>query len=1108
MKNSLATFIVTITLFSCSQQEENKPLLESIPSSFSGIDFINKVENTDELNIFNYRNFYNGGGVGIGDINNDGLADIYLTGNTTENRLYLNKGDFRFEDITDKASIHRKAKWSTGVVMVDVNTDGWLDIYVCNAGYFSGDNQENELFINNHDLTFTEQAAAYGLNSNGYTTHAAFFDFDLDGDLDVYILNNSFIPVNTLNLSDRRDLPAEQWPVKDFLKKGGDQLLRNDNGHFTDITKEAGIYNSLIGFGLGVTVGDVNHDSWPDLYISNDFYERDYLYINNQNGTFTEDIINRTDHISLSSMGADMADINNDGYPEIFVTDMLPDDDYRLRSTSSFESYSVYTIKQQRSFHHQYMQNTLQLNRGDGTFAEIAHYAGVSASDWSWGALLFDIDLDGLKDIYISNGILHDVTDQDFIDFFADEIIQRMALTGKKEEIENVLKEMPSYPVTNKIFRNKGDLKFEDVSALWSNNEPSFSNGAAYGDLDNDGDLDLVVNNVNKEAYLFKNHQRESGGHHFLSVRLHGSKPNPFAIGTTLFAYAKDQIFTAEIMPSRGFQSSVDYTTIIGLGEIKKIDSLVIHWPGFKKSVLLAPAVDTVLNIYDSTGIEKKWTASRNGETIFHIDTTKTFVSHTEDDFVDFFAEGLLIHKLSNEGPAYARGDINGDKIEDIIIGGAAGQATMLYIGSGNSWILSTNSGLEKEADFEDVAALIHDLDNDGDNDLVIGSGGNNHLPKSRNLQDRVYLNDGTGHFILSPNALPSNGYNTSAIATDDIDLDGDPDLIICSRSVPGNYGPPPPNYIYMNDGKAVFKDVTDNIAPEFTFSGMLTDIVVSDVTGDNRPEWIITREWGSPMILSYKDKQYKQVTTNLRNYPGWWLTVQAADLDLDGDNDLVLGNRGENFYFSGLTIDQFKLWIHDFDKNGTVENIVTRTINGEDIPVPLKKELTEQLPFLKKENLRHKDYARTTLQELLSAEQVNKALVLNSTYHSSVVAWNNGDGTFEMDRLPAEAQLSCVTAIGIQDLNNDKKPDLLIGGNNYGMVPQFSRLDASMGNILINNGPGNWKIMRPADSGWRVKGEIKHIDIFPYNNEYVLLCVRNNDKPVVFSLGQKTDFQ
>ena len=1107
MKNILATIIVMITLFSCTKQEENKPLLESIPSTFSGIDFINKVENTDELNIFNYRNFYNGGGVGIGDINNDGLADIYLTGNTTENRLYLNKGDFRFEDITDKASIHRKAKWSTGVVMVDINSDGWLDIYVCNAGYFSGDNQENELYINNHDLTFTEQAAAYGLNNNGYTTHAAFFDFDLDGDLDVYMLNNSFIPVNTLNLSDRRDLPAEQWPVKDFLKKGGDQLLRNDNGHYTDITKQAGIYSSLIGFGLGVTVGDVNQDGWPDLYVSNDFYERDYLYINNRNGTFSEEIINRTDHISLSSMGADMADINNDGSPEIFVTDMLPDDDYRLRSTSSFESYSVYTIKQQRSFHHQYMQNTLQLNRGDGTFSEIAHYAGVSASDWSWGALLFDIDLDGLKDIYISNGIQHDVTDQDFIDFFADEIIQRMALTGQKEEIENVLKEMPSHPVTNKIFRNNGDLQFEDVSSLWSKNEPSFSNGAAYGDLDNDGDLDLVVNNVNKEAFLFRNRQRESGDHHFLSVRLHGSKPNSFAIGATIFAYARNQIFTAEIMPSRGFQSSVDYTTVIGLGEIKKIDSLIVHWPGFKRSILLSPSIDTVLNIYDSTGVESKLTASLNNKKVFEIDTTKAFVSHTEDDFIDFYAEGLLIHKLSNEGPAYARGDLNGDKIDDIIIGGAAGQATMMYIGHGNDWILSANTGLENEADFEDVTALIHDLDNDGDNDLVIGSGGNNHLPQSRSMQDRVYLNDGTGHFTLSPNALPPNGYNTSAIVTDDIDLDGDSDLIVCSRSIPGNYGPPPPNYVYLNDGKAVFKNVTDEIAPDFTFCGMVTDIVVADVTGDGRPEWIITREWGSPMIFGYKDNQYKPVATNLQNYPGWWLTVQAVDLDLDGDIDLVMGNRGENFYFSGLSIDQYKLWIYDFDKNGTVENIVTRTINGRDIPVPLKKELTEQLPFLKKENLRHKDFARTSLQDLLPAEQLNKALVLNSTYHSSVVAWNKGDGTFEIDRLPAEAQLSCVTAIEIHDLNDDKRPDLLIGGNNYGMLPQFSRLDAGTGSILMNYGQGKWQIMRPMDSGWRVKGEIKSIDIFPYNNEYVLLCVRNNDKPVLYSFGKKIEF-
>ncbi len=1107
MKNFVVPCFVIVAFLACTHQENNTTLFTAIPSSSSGLVFSNDVKNTRELNIFNYRNFYNGGGVGIGDINNDGLPDVFLTGNAVENKMFLNKGNFTFEEITDKAGLKRKGKWSTGVVMVDINGDGWLDIYVCNAGYISGDNQENELYINHHDLTFTEEAKAYGLNNNGYTTHAAFFDFDLDGDLDAYILNNSFIPVNTLNMSGRRDLAANDWPVKDFLKKGGDQFLRNDNGHFTDITHEAGIYNSLIGFGLGVTVGDINHDRWPDIYVSNDFYERDYLYINNGNGTFTEDIINRTDHISLSSMGADMADLNNDGNPEIFVTDMLPDDDYRLRSTASFESYSLNIIKRQRNFHHQFMQNTLQYNRGDGTFADVAHYAGVAASDWSWGALLMDMDLDGWKDIYVCNGIQQDVTDQDFIDFFADDIIQKMVLTGKKEEVENVVNKMPSTRILNKIFRNKGDLKFDDVSTSWGPNVPSFSNGAAYGDLDNDGDLDLVVNNVNQEAFLYKNNERQSGTNHFIALKLQGQSPNTYAIGATIHAFAHHKVFTSEVMPSRGFQSSMDYKQIIGIGDEKGIDSIEILWPGFSRTVLIPPSIDTLLIIQQPSTIQKSETSAKNNiQQLLHQEKSP-FLPHIEDGFVDFYAEGLLMHKLSNEGPAYVRGDINGDHIDDIIIGGAADQATMVYLGTTTGWTIAKNTGLENEADFEDVTAALADLDMDGDSDLIIGSGGNQDMPESRNMQDRIYMNDGKGHFTLSPNALPPNGYNTSSIGIDDIDLDGDPDLIICSRSIPGNYGPSPPSYVFENNGHGLFKIVTHEIAPEFQYAGLLTHIIVANIMGDSRPEWIITREWGAPMIFGYQQGKYVPLNSNLSDYPGWWFTVAVADLDQDGDLDLVLGNRGENFYMSGESEDQYKLWVNDFDQNGTVENIITRTIKGKDIPVPLKKDLTEQLPFLKKLNLEYKTYAQNTIQDLLPAEKLDKALVLNSTYHSSVVAWNTGDGHFDIDRLPTEVQFSCITSIAIHDLNHDGKPDLVLGGNDYGFTPQFSQLDANVGSIVINHGKNHWESLDTQQSGWRVKGEIKSIDLFSSHGKSFLLTVRNNDQPALFSFDQKEEF-
>ncbi|HYH15664.1 MAG TPA: VCBS repeat-containing protein, partial [Flavisolibacter sp.] len=528
MKRYLAYIVTLLFTASCSNRKGEDTLFQLVVDS--GIDFTNKVENSKDFNIFSYRNFYNGGGVGIGDINNDGLADVFMTANMGSNKLYLNKGNFQFDDITEKAGIGEKEKWSTGVVMVDINADGWLDVYVCNAGYQKGIGQENSLFINNRDLTFTECARKYGLADPGYTTHAAFFDYDLDGDLDCYILNNSFIPVSTLTYENKRNLRAEDWPVADFLKGGGDKLLRNESGKFVDISKEANIYGSLIGFGLGVTVGDINNDQYPDLYISNDFFERDYLYINQRNGTYKEELEQWMQHTSLASMGADIGDINNDGYPDIFTTDMLPDDDYRLKTTSQFENIDVYRIKQQQGYYHQYMQNTLQLNNKDGSFSDVAYYSGVAASDWSWGGLILDADNDSRSDIFVCNGIYHDLTDQDFMDFFANDIIRKMALTGKKEEVDNIINKMPSKPIPNKAFRNLGNVKFSDESKRWGLDAPSFSSGAAYGDLDNDGDLDLVINNVNQKSFIYKNRSQELTKANYISLSLSGKDQNTYAV--------------------------------------------------------------------------------------------------------------------------------------------------------------------------------------------------------------------------------------------------------------------------------------------------------------------------------------------------------------------------------------------------------------------------------------------------------------------------------------------------------------------------------------------------------------------------------------------------
>ncbi len=1108
----ICLFFSIIMLSSCSEkmkeetsEKQEETLFTLLPADQTGIDFVNNVENQKNFNIFKYRNFYNGGGVAIGDINNDGLSDIYLTGNMVSNKLYLNKGNFEFEDITGIAGVGGNKPWSTGVVMADINADGLLDIYVSNAGNLEGNNHDNDLYINNGDLTFSEKANEYNLAKTGFSTHASFFDYDKDGDLDAYILNNSNIPVSSLGYAEQRQVRAQDWEGVPHIFRGvGDMLLRNDNGKFVDVSEQAGIYGSLIGFGLGVLVTDINKDLWPDIYVSNDFYERDYLYINQKDGTFTEEIKEYTSHLSLSAMGIDIADINNDGHNDIFITDMLPEAEQRVKSVMEFEGYNIYDLKRSKDFSQQYIQNTLQLNNGNGTFSEVAYYSGIDATDWSWAGLMFDMDNDGLRDIFVTNGINHDLTDLDFVDFFANEIIQKMALTGRKESIDSIIAKMPIKPQPNYAYKNNGDITFENANKKWGFDMNTRSNGAAYGDLDNDGDLDLVINNVNTPAFIYKNNANEQNDNNHIKLKFEGEGANPFAIGTLVQFYFGDNIVNQELMPSRGFQSSMDYIMTLGLGNHEKLDSIRVVWPNDRTELLADVTANQMLNIkqQNAQSIYSLPEKKRNKTYLKEL-SSATFKTHVENNYNDFDYEGLIYKKISQEGPAVAVGDINGDGHEDIYVGGSKGSEAAIYTHSGKGkFNITRQYAIEADKNFEDTAATFLDSDGDGDLDLLVGSGGNEVGVQNQN-RTRLYLNDGKGNFSASDQKIPTNFSNTAIIEPYDFDSDGDLDVFIGSRSVVGVYGTNP-EHLLLENRNGQFVDVTERRGYDLKDEGMVTDAIWADLDGNGKKDLITTSEWDTPKIYQNSGRRIQKMTSSLDSLYGWWNTVEAADLDKDGDLDLILGNQGENLHYRPYEKQPMKLWINDFDNNGTIEQIVTVNENGGDYPIHQKKEVTAQLVSLKKQNLKASDYAKRTINELFPSELLEQSIVKKSAISASVIAINEGGGKFTIKKLPSRAQLSCICDIRCVDVNEDGNLDLITAGNNFEFKPQFSRLDADYGSVFLGDGKLNFDWQNYDESGFFVRGEVKHIkEVKDKNGARFYFVAINEEKPKIFILNE-----